>query len=159
MLALTAWGAVIGWVIWPAFFLWLHLRQRRSSGLSDAEIQAASRVGHLPRRQAGPTARRVPPPGLWIRGTLGMLCAIPVVIVGLINSIFGVAVISGWIQTALDNLYAFARGSVDAFLADARSEEPVITPWRRRPIQGCGRFRCAVTCSAGAKFAYRCFSR
>ncbi len=123
----AAWGAVIGWVIWPALFLWLHLRQRRPSGLSDAEIQAASRVGHLPRRQAGPTARRVPPPGLWIRGTLGMLCAIPVVIVGLVNSIFGVALISGWIQTALDKLYAFARGSVDAFLAGARSEEPVIT--------------------------------
>ena len=69
----------------------------------------------------------MPPAGLWIRGTLGMLCAIPVVIVGLVNSIFGIALISGWIQTALDRLYAFARGSVDAFLAGARSEEPVAT--------------------------------
>ena len=128
ILALSgAWGAVIGWVIWPTFFWWLYLRQRRSSGLSDAEIQAASRVGHLPRRQGGPTARRVPPLRLWIRGFIGMICAIPLMIAGLVNSIFGVVVISGWIQAALDKLYAFARGSVEALLEGARSEEPIIT--------------------------------
>ena len=124
-----AWGAVIGWVIWPTFFWWLYLRQRRSSGLSDAEIQAASRVGHLPRRQGGPTARRVPPAGelVEIRGFIGMICAIPLMIAGLVNSIFGVVVIPGWIQAALDKLYTFRRRYGGRLLEGARSEEPIIT--------------------------------
>jgi hypothetical protein len=62
-----AWGAVIGWVIWPVFFCWPYLRQRRSSGLRDAEIQAVGRVGHLPRRQGGPTALTYDPDARAIR--------------------------------------------------------------------------------------------
>ena len=85
--ASAAWQGLLLWIIWPLPFLWLYWRQRRSSGLSDAEIQAASRIGHLPRRQGGPVVRRVPPPGLWVRGIIGMLCAIPVVLAGLVNTI------------------------------------------------------------------------
>ena len=123
--ASAAWQGLLLWIIWPLPFLWLYWRQRRSSGLSDAEIQAASRIGHLPRRQGGLVVRRVPPPGLWVRGIIGMLCAIPVVLAGLVNTIFGVMVVQNWIQAALDKLYAFARGSVDALLAGARSEERI----------------------------------
>jgi hypothetical protein len=124
--AQAAWNGLLLWIIWPLPFLWLYRRQRRSSRLSDAQIQEASRIGHLPRRQSGPTPRRVPPPGLWVRGIIGMLCAIPVVLAGLVNTIFGVIVIQNWIQAALDKLYAFARGSVDALLAGARSQERIM---------------------------------
>ncbi len=131
--------AVFGWAICPAFFLWLYWRHRRSSRLSDAEIQAASQIGHFQRRPAGPAARRLPPPALWIRGAIGILCAIPVVLVGLVNTIFGVMVISDWIQAALDKLYALARSSGDALLTGARSgvritvalaTSPEPTAWR-----------------------------
>lgn len=123
--ASAAWQGLLLWIIWPSSFLWLYWRQRRSAGLSDAEIQAASRIGHLPRRQGDPVVRRVPPAGLWVRGIIGMLCAIPVVLAGLVNTIFGVIVIQNWIQAALDKLYAFARGSVGALLAAARSGERI----------------------------------
>jgi hypothetical protein len=123
--ASAAWQGLLLWTVWPLPFLWLYRRQRRSSGLSDAQIQQVSRIGHLPRRQRGPVVRRMPPPGLWFRGIIGMLCAIPVVLVGLVNTIFGVVVIQNWIQAALDKLYAFARGSVDALLAGAISEERI----------------------------------
>jgi hypothetical protein len=123
--ASAAWQGLLLWIMWPLPFLWLYWRQRRSSGLSDAEIQAASRIGHLPRRQGGRVIRRVPPPGLWVRGIAGMLCAIPLVVAGLVNTIFGVMVIQNWIQAALDKLYAFARGSVQALLAGGRSEERI----------------------------------
>ena len=80
-----------------------------------------------------------------------MLCAIPVVIAGLVNTIFGVPVISGWIQSALDKLYAFARGSMDAGwqAPDPRSES--LQPSRRRLSPGM--WQCAGTCSVRAKFS------
>jgi hypothetical protein len=123
--ALTASAAGQGlllWTIWPLPLLWLYRRQRRSSGLSDAQIQEASRIGHLPCRHDRRVARRVPPSGLWVRGIIGMVCAIPVVLAGIVNMILGVPVIQNWIQATLDKLYEFARGSVDALLAGARSE-------------------------------------
>ena len=113
------------WAVWPLPFLWLYQRQRRSSRLSDAQIQDASRIGHLPRRQGAPVTFRMPSPGLWIRGIVGMLCAIPVVLVGLVNTIVGVLVIQNWIQAALDEVYAFARGSFGALAAGATAEERV----------------------------------
>jgi hypothetical protein len=128
-------AALIGWAISAGLFLWLYLRQRRSSGLTDAEVQAASRVGHLPRRQAGLTFHRLAP-RLWIRGGLGLVCAIPVVVAGLVNTIFSPPLISGWIQSALDKLYALARDSVDVWLAGARSEERIITALVMPPEPG-----------------------
>ena len=123
--ASAAWQGLLLWTIWPLPFLWLYWRQRRSSGLSDAQIQQVSRIGHLPRRQRGPVVRQMPPPGLWVRGIIGMLCAIPVVLVGLLNTVFGIIVIQNWIQAALDKLYAFARGSVVALLSGATYEERI----------------------------------
>lgn len=117
--------AVFGWGIWPPLFLWLYWRQRRSYGLYDAQILAASRVGHLPQRQADANTYRIPPLALWIRGSVGMICAIPVVLVGLANTAVGVVIISDWIQAALDKLYALTRGSADTLLAGFRSDEQV----------------------------------
>jgi hypothetical protein len=46
--------------------------------------------------------------------------------VSLVNTFFGVVVVAGWIQVALDKLYVFASGSAGALLANARSEERII---------------------------------
>ena len=83
--ASDAQAGVIGWAMWPLFVLWQYRRQRRSSGLSDAQIQAAGRVGHLPQRQAAGTGHRTRPLGPWIRGSLGMLGTIPLMLMNLAN--------------------------------------------------------------------------
>ncbi len=48
--ASAAKAGVLGWAMWPLVVLWLYRRRRRSFGLSDAQIQAVGRVGHLPLR-------------------------------------------------------------------------------------------------------------
>jgi hypothetical protein len=106
---------VSGWVIIAFPLLWLYRRKRRSARLDDAEIQAVGRIGHLRARPAG--SRGLPPFGLWIRGAIAMLGAIPFALVGLANAAFGVPVISDWITAGLDKLYEFARGKVGPLLA------------------------------------------
>lgn len=106
---------VSGWVIIAFPLLWLYWRKRRSARLDDAEIQAVGRIGHLHARPAG--SRGLPPFGLWIRGAIAMLGAIPFALVGLANAAFGVPVISDWITAGLDKLYEFARWKVGPLLA------------------------------------------
>lgn len=61
----------------------LYRRQRRSFGLSDAQIQAAGRVGHLPQRGWPVPVIGTRPLGLWIRGSIGMLGTIPLMLMDL----------------------------------------------------------------------------
>ena len=131
-----AWTGIVGWVVWPLVFLFVYRLQRRASGLSDSEVQEASRVGHLPRQQSGPAIFRKPSPAIWIRGIIGMLCAIPLVIVGLVNTCFGILIISDWIQAALDRLYALARGPADTLLLDTRPGMRTTVALARSPEPG-----------------------
>ena len=124
--ALTASDAqagVIGWAMWPLFVLWLYRRQRRSSGLSDAQIQGAGRVGHLPQRGAAGTGHRTRPLGLWIRGSIGMLGTVPLMLMNLANRLIPYPIAPDWIQAGLDRLWAPVRGSVHALFAGLGSGE------------------------------------
>ena len=123
-----AWAAVFLWAICPLACLRLYRAQRRSAGLSDAEVQAVSRVGHLPARGDRSAVRRVPPPGLLLRGVAGMLCAIVVVLAGLfttIASVAGLVIVPGFVQAGLDKLYASSRRLAERSLAGTRSGERV----------------------------------
>jgi hypothetical protein len=83
--ASDAQAGVIGWAMWPLLALWLYRRGRRATGLSNAQIQAAGRVGHLPRRRAAGTGHRTWPLGLWIGGSIGLLATIPLLLMNLAN--------------------------------------------------------------------------
>jgi FtsH-binding integral membrane protein len=111
---------VLGFVIWPALFGWLYRRQRSASGLTDAEIQAASRVGHLPRHALRGGSRSFPSVVVWLRAAAGVLLAIPVVLLGLVNLLLNAPVIGDWIQWPLDKLFGFARRSADLLLVGFR---------------------------------------
>ncbi len=103
--------------------LWLYRRQRRSFGLSDAQIQAAGRVGHLPQRGAAGTGHRTRPLGLWIRGSIGMFATIPLMVMNLASRLIPFPIIPDWIQAGLDRLWAPARSSVHALFAGLESSE------------------------------------
>ena len=120
--------AVLGWAIWALPFLWLYRRQRRLSGLSDADVQAMSRVGHLPPPTGGfPAARRpLPPLATWLLGVAGLVLALPLVLLGLVNTIAGVPVVSDWIQAPLDKLYELARRLADLLFSSAGPRQPAI---------------------------------
>jgi hypothetical protein len=124
--AAQAWSGLLGWVIWPPLFLWLYRRQRRTSGLTDAEIQAASRVGHLPRHAPRGGSRPFPSVVVWLCAAAGVLLAIPVVVIGLLNTVLNAPVISDWIQWPLDKLFESARRWADVLLAGVRGEQPRI---------------------------------
>ena len=124
--ALTAsqtWSGLLGWVIWPPLFLWLYRQQRQTSGLTDAEIQAASRVGHLQPHAPRGESRPFPSILVWLRAAGGLLLAIPVVVMGLLNTVLNTPVISDWIQWPLDKLFGFARQWADVLLAGVRGGE------------------------------------
>jgi hypothetical protein len=116
-------AGVGGWAFWPLVVLWLYRRQRRSSGLSDAQIQAAGRVGHLPPRGAGGAGHRSRPLGLWIRGCIGMLGTIPLMVMNLFTRLIPYPIAPDWIQAGLDRLWVPARSSVHALFAGLGSGE------------------------------------
>lgn len=118
-------AGVIFWAMWPLFALWLYRRWRRSSGLSDVQIQAVGRVGHLPQRRSARTGHRTASLARWIRGSIGVLCAIPLVLMGLANKLIPYPIVPDWIQAGLDSLYARARRSVRALSAGLASGERV----------------------------------
>ena len=120
--------AVFGWAIWALPFLWLYRRQRRSSGLRDPDVQAMSRVGHLPPPTGGSAAARrpLPPLATWLRGLTGLVLALPLVLLGLVNTLAGVPVVSDWIQAPLDKLYALARRLADRLFSSAGPRQPAI---------------------------------
>jgi fumarate reductase subunit D len=121
--AADAQAGVVGWAFWPLVALWYYRRQRRSSGLSDAQIQAAGRLGHLPQRGAAGTGHRARPLGLWIRGSIGMLATIPLMVMNLANRLIPFPIVPDWIQSGLDWLWAPARSSVHALFAGLESSE------------------------------------
>ena len=120
--------AVFGWAICVLPFLWLYRRQRRSSGLRDADVQAMSRVGHLPPPTGGSAAARrpLPPPATWLRGLTGLVFAPPLVLLGLVNTLAGMLVFSDWIQAPLDMLYALARRQAGLLFSSAGPRQPAI---------------------------------
>jgi hypothetical protein len=120
--------AVSGWAICVLPVLWLYRRQRRSSGLKDADVQAMSRVGHLPSPTGGrATARRpLPPLATWLRGLAGLVLGLPVVLLGMVNTLAGVLVFSDWIQAPLDKLYELARRLTDPLISSAGPRQPAI---------------------------------
>jgi hypothetical protein len=120
--------AVYLWAIWVLPFLWLYRRQRRSSGLRDADVQAMSRVGHLPSPTGGSaTARRpLPPLATWLRGLTGLVLGLPVVLLGMVNTFAGILVFSDWIQAPLDKLYELARRLADPLFSSAGPRQPAI---------------------------------
>ena len=120
--------AVFGWAICVLPFLWLYRRQRRSSGLRDADVQAMSRVGHLPPPTGGSAAARrpLPPRATWLRGSTGLVLAPPLVLLGLVNTFAGMLVFSDWIQAPLDKLYALARRQAGLLFSSAGPRQPAI---------------------------------
>jgi hypothetical protein len=121
-------AGIIGWALWPAICYQPYRRQRKRSGLTDDVIQAASRVGHLPTR-SGRHGRWRPAvrPAAWVRAIAGAICAVPIVLIGLFNSLAGVPLLSDLIGAVLDKLFGLAHGSVDALLAGLDpDEEPAI---------------------------------
>jgi hypothetical protein len=121
--AADAQAGVGGWAFWPLVVLWLYRRKRRSLGLSDAQIQAAGRVGHLPQRRAAGTGHQARPLGLWIRGSIGMLATIPLMVMNLANRLIPYPIVPDWIQAGLDRLWAPARSSVHALFAGLESSD------------------------------------
>ena len=61
----------------------LYRRQRRSFGFSDAQIQAAGRVWPPAAVGVAGTGDRTRPLGIWIRGSIGMLGTIPLMLMDL----------------------------------------------------------------------------
>jgi hypothetical protein len=130
---------VVAWSILPLIFFWRYRRQRRSLGLTDAQVQAASRIGLLPAPPPG-RAVRLPSAVLWLRVGAAAACAWPVAYLGLVNSLAGTPVLSDFIESALEKLNGLIRGSIAALLvspypakltiAMAESAEPAA--WRLR---------------------------
>lgn len=121
-------AGIIGWALWPAICYQPYRQQRKRSGLTDDAIQAASRVGHLPARASRPARRRrTARPAAWISGVAGAICAVPIVLLGLFNSLVGAPLLSDVIGSVLDKLFGLARGSADALLASLDPDQlPVI---------------------------------
>ncbi len=130
---------VAAWSILPLIFFWRYRRQRRSLGLTDAQVQAASRIGLLPAPPPG-KAVRLPSAGLWLRVGAAAACAWPLAYLGLVNSLGGAPVLSDLIDSALEKLNGLIRGSTAGLLvsldpakltiAMAESAEPAA--WRLR---------------------------